>query len=222
MEFPLLNLMKEIRNEIGPLLRELGLRPKLTSLSWGVNVEFKASDGSYSPVELQVGHETMAGAGWKYSSIRTANYNRIDVGYNGWLFHEYCGGCNARSLPDDRKARWTQIESTIENLRVIQVGDEKPGYTKDVKFVAMVKAAENALGEGYRYDCQRDNGISSFKFRDSHDREWRVAFQGGKARIYVDGTYDRSFALRASEAVGNYLSFRVLEPASDVASELEI
>lgn len=208
MEFPLLKIMREVKKEIGPLLKSLDLRPKLSSRDWGVNVAFLTGDGSFSPVEIQISKATIAGEGWRQSSLITLNYIAIDVGHNGWLAHENCGGSNARGLPDGAQSAWRKIGEAIADLRVVQVGPEKPFYIKNEQFVAMYKAVERALDDGYRYECQRVDGSLSFTFEDSQQRQWRIAFQGKKARVYVDGEFDRSFARGASDVVARYITGR--------------
>jgi hypothetical protein len=212
MEFPLLTLTSEIRREIGPLLKRLGLRAKLTAREWGVDVEFKCPNGDFSPVELNISRKTISGEGWGNSAIRIANYVAIDVGSNGWLAHDSIGGQCTRRLPNDPKQAWAEIERNIAELRVVQIGPEREFYIKNDQFVTMYVDVERALDKKFQYRCEREHGNLSFSFEDDFGREWRVAFQGGKARIYVDGTFEAAFAKRASNAVEKYLTVRVSEP----------
>ncbi len=95
MDFHLFNRLREITERVGPIMDELGIKPKITRDPDGaVFIEFTSGDQqTISPVEIYLGKDattTSTKASWKGSKMSATFWDDVKIGDNGWTLQEFC------------------------------------------------------------------------------------------------------------------------------------
>ncbi len=225
MNFPLLNILKEIQEQLNPVLSDLGLKAKIGTKSFNatyaphergydpsLHISFVDPKGRFfSPVEIDVtkldekGQRRPSFEGW---TMRTFSWVETALGDSGWRLFD-----NERfftkALGGEKGSIYETIEAELRRAGVVPDAGKNKRITTSALFGELYRVVEDTM---YLFDdtkvlCERHGEVESCSFRHDVDAsEWRVALEGKEAVLYVDGQRKESCAANNGSGVMGILS----------------
>lgn len=237
MHFPLLNLLKEITVNLHPVLKELGLRPKIgrsgsspnkalgainamiardelgpsyqTDL---VSISFQNKDGTrFSSLRLDFPRAAGGNASsaiWEGARLVNEDWSIYEVGTN-WKFVER-GRCDEyHSLESDLASNLETIERALRKSDIVFVPEKVNICTQNAQFAKAYDEIEIALSVHGNppVTCIREAGVESFNF-EGPDGMYKIAFEGDCVVLYVDGKRESSCPAKDHQGVGHLIGMR--------------
>jgi hypothetical protein len=222
MEFHILNRLADVNRELGPLLKTLGLKPKLRREDYGMSIGFENDQGDFSHIKLRVGRDTITGKSnppWSGSSAEIVGYCRNIIGHNGWTYHSFEGTPGYLNFKDGEKRVFAALRKEIREIGAICVGSNRERYTNDEDFAEAFDEIARALGPNPSTEilCVRVDGAECYEFTDPAGQDWCIAFEEKRAVAYRQGEKLSSFPSRSGSAIGRFLKKAIQEVATGPA-----
>ncbi|WP_029874719.1 hypothetical protein [Rhizobium leguminosarum] len=194
MEFHLLNRLAEINLRVGPVLDELGIKPRIVHRSDGaVLVQFKTSDQqTVSPVEIRLAEDaktTTSPASWKGSKMSATFWEDIEIGDTGWTLQEFCRSHHKFDIGSDPEPFFTALAEWLPGHGVIHLDRSKDGFTMNEDFARAFKIIRTALPDDEQIDvkCERGPASDAYVFNYPPGCDWRFEFVGRSVAVTANG-----------------------------------
>lgn len=195
--------MVEVREQLGAVLKELGVRPRVLKADGCVVIEFLPvkSTGNFSPVAVVFDDKGATGleeASWEHAHVYVADYRRRDVGDTGWIAIDKVG---ERRLPirheGQRMFDWMAFVLEYEGAVPYQVGSPMHLASPHVAD-AYATAARWVRNVRIEREIELEIPVETLVFQDKDDREIRIEYrhQWSEAHLVVDGELAERFSQR--------------------------
>jgi hypothetical protein len=204
--------MHDIKKRLAPVMRDLGVRPKLTSdEDFGLRVGFYNKAGDIAcPVAILIPDPTTAG--WEACTLVRAHYSKYTVGDNGWTHFHDEGYLTEVDLHADSEKALETVEKQMREAGMILMGG---GHSQNTLNWDMVRVFDEFEEQTERHaipvTCERREGIESLNFTDGNDCHWKVEFSNFAAVIFSDdkeiGRLPSSDAAQVVAFVASRMSF---------------
>ncbi|MDM9627618.1 hypothetical protein QTL95_17080 [Rhizobium sp. S152] len=188
MEFHLLNRLAEITKRVGPILDELGIRPKIMRDPDGsAFIEFMSSDQkTQSPVEIFLGKDastTSTNASWKDSKMNATIWENVEIGDTGWTLQEFCQAKHDYRVGEDADAFFAALAEWLPRHGVLFPDRSRDGYTMDEDFAKAFGIIKAALPEDeeIQVNCERGPEADAYVFTYPAGCDWIIEFIGREA-----------------------------------------
>ncbi|NKL74265.1 hypothetical protein GFM09_34560 [Rhizobium leguminosarum bv. viciae] len=194
MEFHILNRLAEITLRVGPIMSELGIKPKIVRDPDGaVFIEFMSGDQqTVSPIEIYLGKgaiTTTSTASWKGSNMTATFWEDIDIGDNGWTFQQFTRSSHSYGIGENSQAFFTALAEWLPGHGVIHIDRSKEGFTMDEDFARAFEIIKAALpdDEKIEVNCERGPASDAYVFTYPAGCDWRVDFVSRSAVVTANG-----------------------------------
>lgn len=192
--------MNEIRAQFGPLLKELGVRPRVRKIDDSVVVEFLPlkSTGNFSPVAIVFDNQATTGfeeASWKHAHLHVLDYRRRDVGDTGWI---------AIDKTDERKLEIRHDGQRMFDWIAFVLEYEAP---VPYKVGGPMHLASSHVADAYatvtdwfpkvriERELEDEVPVETLAFKGKDDREIRIEYRhhSTEAHLVIDGELTETF-----------------------------
>jgi hypothetical protein len=198
-------VLRDVKNELGPLLKELGLRWRLhPDPYWYHRIYFETMGAVRwrSPVELQfpVANKSKKDkADWADVLIEFQDREYTSVGTNGWIMYDESPTANIGTFIGSKDEVLRIASETIRRLELFPSGPpfpEGPGLPKVVHYDALRETLEIHL---YRFFEERGMSYEDIEVHRSEDGgEW-ISFLLEDHPLELHFTADQQSAILAFE-----------------------
>ncbi|PDS28014.1 hypothetical protein [Rhizobium phaseoli] len=193
--------MVEIREQLGPALKELGVRPRTWKGDGCVVVEFLPlkSTGNFSPVAIVFDDKASTGleeASWAHAHVYVADYRRRDVGDTGWIAIDKTGERRlAIRHEGQRMFEWIAFVLEYEGAFPYQVG--APMHLAS-PHVADAYATVASWHRDVRIErrIEHEMPVETLVFADKDERDIRIEYRHlwSDAHLVIDGELTERFS----------------------------
>lgn len=218
MQFPALNRIGALRKRLGPIMKELGVKPKLNRESEGYRQGIFFGNASASVVcPVAIFLPDRGDSGWNGCEMVSGHFYKMDVGHNGWAHYRDQGYTTQEMLGEDLDKAFDDIGKALISAGAIEQYDGHKKITTDEDFADVFEELERALSPfpDTEIICKRINGIESLNFVGPFDEKWKLSFENQLVTIRIDGLESGEIASSDHATISNVVRSRLFAPTSE-------
>jgi hypothetical protein len=206
-----LKQMKAMVDDIATVARRFDLDTRVGPHEDGFSVLFDDPRRAvYCPCELRVKLPKCDGESlWSDVSIAIDDIAESRIGHNGW---RYFTNEDTHVLElGDREECLNALGAALRRAPLVPVDGARADITDDDHFARAFTEIEGAARviPGVYIECEREDAVESYKFKDGQGRRFRIAFVKEHAVLSVDGEHVGKVHCSLPEEIGEMVAERI-------------